>query len=616
MGPEDFEEDDLIGNGGYLHQPRLPSNFPAPLRMSHAMPVCAVPGMAVVGGPLQPTQGGLETLERLTTMNLEKRVAQLEDAERQRLDMQQVAKRNADLAARVTLLEQQLVQARQRQPSPTPEERHVHELEQRNAELEKRIRELEERDQRQGQASPAPTSPVASAAEQKLEAELAAKAEALARVKAEERRRWEARQAEKKAWRASMEAKARGQVGTKTSQSVSISAQELPSTSAQSTASSSVAPPPEGGGAPSGSTLPAAAWSVRKVGKDNEVYVFGPWCASSGPGFVPRDELNYYNKLGGVVPRRKTIFGQQLFPTVAKKTSTLDKFGWMCNMTVVKLPSGGCLVYSPILGPDDTMSRVEKELQDNDLLPVEAVIAPEPTHHLALTAFQECFPDAAYVCGSGSTLMPPLREKRPDIRWDCILDQAGVPVLGVDRLTAALGVSLGFKGCPVEVIVVDDARGREIVLLHHGATEKSLICATLLYKSSADCCPGPGGPKHRYCEPEWFAEGMQELFYRPDRLLPTYRAPPKASIDVKGMQKGIQHLLSLDFSHCTCCHLDPLDGTTAKMLLQQTWASIDEAPSTGMPSAAESQRRLRLLTESKEEAAAEKASGGYPQAKP
>ena len=57
------------------------------------------------------------------------------------------------------------------------------------------------------------------------------------------------------------------------------------------------------------------------------------------------------------------------------------------QMTVVRLTSG-CLLYSPVLGPDDTLAAVLAGLDELSLLPVRVVVAPSPQHHLALAQYQ------------------------------------------------------------------------------------------------------------------------------------------------------------------------------------------------------------------------------------
>ena len=72
-------------------------------------------------------------------------------------------------------------------------------------------------------------------------------------------------------------------------------------------------------------------------------------------------------------------------------------------MAVVRLPSGGCVLYSPILGPDGTgdsvASDVRSALEREALLPVRVVVAPSPQHHLALGHYQRAFPEVQCIVG-------------------------------------------------------------------------------------------------------------------------------------------------------------------------------------------------------------------------
>jgi len=104
-------------------------------------------------------------------------------------------------------------------------------------------------------------------------------------------------------------------------------------------------------------------------------------------------------------------------------TSNSDEnnFGWLCNMAVIRLPKstgGGCLLYSPVLGPDSKIESVHASLAFHRLLPVRVVIFPSPQHHLAAGHFQSLFPDAFYICGRASGQMSSLTKKRRDIRFD------------------------------------------------------------------------------------------------------------------------------------------------------------------------------------------------------
>jgi hypothetical protein len=40
-----------------------------------------------------------------------------------------------------------------------------------------------------------------------------------------------------------------------------------------------------------------------------------------------------------------------------------EPFGWLCNMAVVGLPGGGCLVYSPVLDADGEIEGVVAALE-------------------------------------------------------------------------------------------------------------------------------------------------------------------------------------------------------------------------------------------------------------
>ena len=114
---------------------------------------------------------------------------------------------------------------------------------------------------------------------------------------------------------------------------------------------------------------------------------------------------------------------------------------------------------------------------------------------------------------------------------------------------------------------------------------KTLIISDLLYKSK-DTINGPGGFEHNYCWPEWFADGQEELFYRKytnsddvprceSLLLPHYRTHPCVrTIDIVGMRKAIEKILSWDFDLALACHTDPIDGKIARELIAKAWSWV------------------------------------------
>jgi len=76
------------------------------------------------------------------------------------------------------------------------------------------------------------------------------------------------------------------------------------------------------------------------------------------------------------------------------------------RMTVVRLPSGGLVLISPI-----ELSLSDRQALD-ELGPVEHIIAPNLFHHLSLPSTCQAYPQAA-VWGA-----PGLEQKRPEILFD------------------------------------------------------------------------------------------------------------------------------------------------------------------------------------------------------
>ena len=50
----------------------------------------------------------------------------------------------------------------------------------------------------------------------------------------------------------------------------------------------------------------------------------------------------------------------------SSETEVTQPFGWLCHMTIVRLPEaiGGCLIYSPILGENQTIQPIIAELTE------------------------------------------------------------------------------------------------------------------------------------------------------------------------------------------------------------------------------------------------------------
>ncbi|CAE8676401.1 unnamed protein product [Polarella glacialis] len=367
-------------------------------------------------------------------------------------------------------------------------------------------------------------------------------------------------------------------------------ADAVPEATGSETASSAP-PPPLADSAWHRRAAPNACFAVRQGDLfADDVFQVGPWLAEAGQKDL-QVYLMYAQASGLVDPAlcRTCCYAKHLADDGAAAT---EPFGWFCNMHVVRLgppPSGGCLVYSPVLGPDGSAETIKKELQARDLLPVRMVVAPNPAHHLALSAFQRTFPDALYLCGQGSEQKPPLTEKRPDLRFDGLFavgnDAALLPPPGSsDVADERLKIAAELLKTNFKVCVCEDERSTEVVLYH--CNSKTLLISDLLYRASTEIV-GPGGPDHRYTAPEWFGQGQDELFYRAaddpsGNLLPTYRTHPQVvRMDAAGMRRSLLYILSWDFEHCIGCHIDRLEGNAARELLTRAWAWVLEESSQG-----------------------------------
>ena len=60
---------------------------------------------------------------------------------------------------------------------------------------------------------------------------------------------------------------------------------------------------------------------------------------------------------------KDTIYASKM---PSKENETTEPFGWFCHMTIVRLPEeiGGCLIYSPVLGKDQSIQPVITELTE------------------------------------------------------------------------------------------------------------------------------------------------------------------------------------------------------------------------------------------------------------
>jgi len=85
------------------------------------------------------------------------------------------------------------------------------------------------------------------------------------------------------------------------------------------------------------------------------------------------------------------------------------------RMTVIRLRDGGLFLHSPVKLDDETRNALDA------LGTVRFVVAPNRMHHLFLGSYGDAFPDARVFAAPG------LADKRPDLRFHGILDDAAAP---------------------------------------------------------------------------------------------------------------------------------------------------------------------------------------------
>jgi len=123
------------------------------------------------------------------------------------------------------------------------------------------------------------------------------------------------------------------------------------------------------------------------------------------------------------------------------------------NATIVRLPDGGTLVYSPVPIGDAIAAEIEA------IGPVRHLVAPSRLHHRWAGDAARRWPAARLQAAPG------LKVKRPDLRIDAELGEQGAPPEWGGVLDAVL-----VGGAP---------RFSEVVLFHRASG--TLLCADLVF---------------------------------------------------------------------------------------------------------------------------------------
>ncbi len=121
------------------------------------------------------------------------------------------------------------------------------------------------------------------------------------------------------------------------------------------------------------------------------------------------------------------------------------------RMSVVKLSSGGLLLYSPVRVSDELKREVDA------LGPVEQVVAPNKFHHLFVKQWTDAYPKASAFIAHG------LHKKRPDLTFCSLIEDGAAPwSADLDHVP--------LRGQPVL---------NEVVFFHKSS--RTLICADAVH---------------------------------------------------------------------------------------------------------------------------------------
>lgn len=128
-----------------------------------------------------------------------------------------------------------------------------------------------------------------------------------------------------------------------------------------------------------------------------------------------------------------------------------------CRMTVIRLGEGSLFLHSPV--PLDPATRQALD----GIGRVRWIVGPSKVHHFYLGDYASAYPDAL-LCGA-----PGLPEKRRDLRFGCVLDDAVPPPWG-DAIRMRL-----LRGAPTM---------NEVVFFHPAS--RTLLLTDLAFNVPAD----------------------------------------------------------------------------------------------------------------------------------
>lgn len=202
-------------------------------------------------------------------------------------------------------------------------------------------------------------------------------------------------------------------------------------------------------------------------------------------------------------------------------------FRYPTRMAVIRLDDGGLLLWSPVTLSAALLAQVE------ELGTVRHIVAPNHLHHLSLPDWISAFPDAQ-VHGA-----PGLAAKRPDIRFDTILDHKA-PSPWFDTLDV--------------VLIEGNVITTEAIFLHR-ASATVLICDLL-----------------QQFDDDWF-HGWRRVFARADRMISPEPAMPRkfrlAFARTRDARPGVERLLGWHAKHLVVAHGSPVMHEASAILRRE-----------------------------------------------
>jgi hypothetical protein len=180
------------------------------------------------------------------------------------------------------------------------------------------------------------------------------------------------------------------------------------------------------------------------------------------------------------------------------------------RMTVVRLPSGGLFLHSPVRLDEPTRRALDA------IGPVRCVVAPSKVHHFYVGDYRAAYPEARLYAAPG------LPEKRKDLRFDAVIGEAPPP-----EWEGVLDHTL-FRGAPLM---------NEVVFLHRPS--RTLILTDLAF----NMVQAPRGRARLFC---WVVGAGRRL--GPHRII-------RFGIrDRAAAHESVQRILQWDFDRVVVTH--------------------------------------------------------------